>query len=71
MDNFNTNYKYIVTLFVLNTLLRHVGVSCIFETNEQLKYDMDKNNPYRMTVVPWYNTYICKKYMEYCLNNLL
>ena len=27
MDNMNTNHKDIVTVFVLNTLLHHVGMS--------------------------------------------
>ena len=56
---------------MLNILLHHVGMSWIFEAYEQLKYDMDKNNPNWMTGGPWYNTYICKKYMEQCLKKLL
>ena len=32
---------------------------------------MDKHNPYWIPGGPWYNTSICKKYMEQCLNNLL
>ena len=27
MKNINTNYKYIITSFVLNTVLKHVGMS--------------------------------------------
>ena len=46
MYTINTNYKYIVTVFVFNTLLHHVGMSWIIETNEQLNYDMDKQNTY-------------------------
>ena len=65
MDIMNTNYKDIFTLFVLNTLLHHVGMSWIIETHEQLKYYMDKHNPYLITVGTWYNTSICKKYMEH------
>ena len=57
----NTNQKFIVTVFLLNALLHHVGMSQIIETHEQLKHDMDKNNPYWMTGGPWYNTSICKK----------
>ena len=49
MDNMNTNYKQIVTEFLLNTLLHHVGMSWIIETHEQLKYDMDKDHPDWMT----------------------
>ena len=42
MDNMNTNYKYTVTVFVSHTLLHHVGMSRIIETQEQLKYEMKK-----------------------------
>ena len=41
MENTNNRYKYISTVFVLNTLLHHVGMSWIIGTHEQLKYDMD------------------------------
>ena len=61
MDNINNTYQDIITLFVLNTMLHHVGMLCIIETHEQLKYDMDKNNLYWMTGGPWYNIYIYKK----------
>ena len=61
MNNMNTKYKYIITSFLLNTLLHHVVMSWIIETHNQLKYDMDKNNPNWITVGPWYNTSICKK----------
>ena len=45
MINIITHYKYIITSLVLNTLLHHVGMLCIIETHEQLKYDMYKHNP--------------------------
>ena len=61
MENMNTNYKDIITSFVLNTVLHHVSMSWIIETHEQLKYDMDKHNTNWMTGGTWYNTYICKK----------
>ena len=32
---------------------------------------MDKHNSYWITGGPWYNTFICKNYMENCLKNLL
>ena len=62
MDNMNTIYQDIITLFVLNTVLHHVGMLCLIETNQHLKYDMDKHNSYWMTGGPWYNTYICEKF---------
>ena len=71
MNNMNTNYKGIIISFVLNKVLHHVGMSWIIEAHEKLKYDMDKHNPYWITGVPWYNTFICKNYMGQCLKNLL
>ena len=71
MDNMNTTYQDIITLFVLKTMLQHVVMLWIIETNEQLKYDMDRHNQYWMTGGPWYNTSICEKYMEICLKDLL
>ena len=54
----NTNYKDIITSFVLNKVLQHVGMSWIIKTNQHLEYDMDKHNPNWMTSGLWYNTYI-------------
>ena len=58
MNNMNTNYRDIITSFVLNIVLKNVGVYCIIETHEELKYDMDKQNPDLITGGPWYNTSI-------------
>ena len=58
MDNINTQYKNIFIVFVLNTLLHHVGMSWIIETHKQLKYDMEKRNPHYITGGLWYNTFI-------------
>ena len=44
MDNMNTTYQYIITSFVLNTILHHVGMLWIIETHEQIQYDTDKHN---------------------------
>ena len=52
MNNINTNYKDIITSFLLNTLLHHVGMSWIIETHEKLKYDTDKHNKYWITGGP-------------------
>ena len=67
----NTNYKDTITSFVCNTVLHHVFTSWIIETNQLLYYATDKHNPNWMTGGTWYNTYICKKYTDKCLNNLL
>ena len=64
MDDMNNKYKDIITSFVLNTVLRHVSMSWIFETNKQLDYDMDKHNSDWIKGGPCYNIYICKNYME-------
>ena len=61
VDILNTTYQDIITTFVLNTMLHHVGMLWIIETHEQLQYDMDKHNSEWMTGGPWYNTSICKK----------
>ena len=69
MDNMNKNYKDIVTVFVLNKLLYHVGMSWIIETHEKLKYEIEKHKPDWITGAPWYNTSICKKYMRQSLKD--
>ena len=67
VDNLNTTYQDIITTFLLNTMLHHVVMLWIFETYEQLQYDMDKNNSEWMTGCPWYNTSIFKK-LQRCKN---
>ena len=69
INNMNTTHQDIITSFVLNTLLHHVGLLWIIETHEQLRYDMDKHNSYWMTGGPWYNTPIFKNCTETCLDN--
>ena len=61
MKNINTNYNCIITQFVLNKMVHHVGMSLIIETNQQLKCDIEKHNPDFITGGTWYNTCICKK----------
>ena len=61
VDNLNTTYQDIITNFVLNSMLHHIGMLWIIETREQLQYDMDKHNSEWITRGPWYNTSICKK----------
>ena len=71
MKNMNTNYKYIITSFVFNKVLHHFGRSCMIETHEQLKYDMDKHNPDWITENPDITHIFVKKYMGQGLNNIL
>ena len=42
VDILDTTYQDIITILVLNTMLHRVGMLWIFETNEQLQYDMEK-----------------------------
>ena len=61
LRNTNTNYKDMITKFVLNTVLHHVGMSWIIETIQQLEYDIYKDNPDWITYGTWYNTSIFTK----------
>ena len=61
VETLNTTYQDIITAFALNTMLHHVGILWIIESNEKLKYDTDIKNSDWLTGGPWYNTYICKK----------
>ena len=61
MNLLETNYQEIITTFVLNTMLHHVGMIWMIENHEDLKYDMEIQNSYWRTGGPWYNTYMCKK----------
>ena len=70
VDNMNTTYQDIITTFVLNTMLHHVGMLLISENHEQLKYDTDIHNSDWMTGSLWYNTYICNKLHEMFLKDL-
>ena len=40
----NTTFEEIVTKFVLNEILHHVGMSWIICSNDKMEYDMDKSN---------------------------
>ena len=44
VDILDTTYQDIITTFVLNTMLHHVGMLWIIETHEQLQYDINKHN---------------------------
>ena len=43
-NNMNTNYGDIITSFVLNTLLHHVGMSWLIKNHEELKYVIYEHN---------------------------
>ena len=61
VDILDTTYQDIITTFVFNTMLKHVGMLWIIETHEQLKYYLDKHNSEWMIGGPWYITSIYKK----------
>ena len=49
-----------ITKFVLNAILHHVGMSWIISSNEEMKYEIDESNHQDFLIkVPWYNTSIC------------
>ena len=55
-------FNEIFTKFVLNTILHHVGMSWIISSNQEMEYEMDKNNHQDwLNKGPWYNTSICSK----------
>ena len=60
-DNSNATYHDIITTFLFNTMLHHVGMLWIIETHKELQYYMDKHNSEWMTGGLWYNIYICKR----------
>ena len=56
-------YYEIITKFVLNAMLHHVGMSWIISSNQEMEYEMNtKNNHlYWSNKGPWYNKNICSK----------
>ena len=58
----NSTFEEMITKFVLNAILHHVGMSWIIRSNSEMKYEMDKNNHQDLlNKGPWYNTYICSR----------
>ena len=53
VDHLNTTYQFILTNFVLNTMIHHIGMLWIIETHEKLQYDRDKHNLEWMTGGTW------------------
>ena len=52
-----------ITKFVLNEILNHVGMSWIISSNKEMKYEIDENNHQDwLNKGPWYNTSICLKF---------
>ena len=60
--NFTWVYDEIITKLVLNAILHHVGMSWIIISDQEIEYEMYKNNNhYWLNKGPWYNTSICLK----------
>ena len=58
----NTTFDEMITKFLLNAILHHVGMSWIISSNKEMKYEIDKNNHQDwLNKGPWYNTSICLK----------
>ena len=60
--SFTWVYDEIVTKFVLNSMLHHVGMSWIIRSNQEMEYEMNKTNHQDwLNKGPWYNISICSK----------
>ena len=59
----SSTIEEIITKFVLNAILHHVGMSWIISSNKEINYEMDENNHQDwLNKGPWYNTPICLKW---------
>ena len=61
--NFTWVYDKIITKFVLNAMLDHVGMSWIISSNQEMEYEMNTKNNHLdwSNKGPWYNKNICSK----------
>ena len=51
-----------ITKFVLNTILHHLGMSWIICSNEEIKYEIyESNHPVWFNKGPWHNIDMCSK----------
>ena len=68
----NTKIEEMITKFVLNTILHHVGMLGITCSNKKMLYETKENNhPDWFNKGPWYNTAICSKLHVNFFNILL
>ena len=55
-------FDELIIKFLLNSILHNVGMSWIIISNQEINYEMDKNNHQDWSnKVPWYNISICWK----------
>ena len=61
--NFTWFYDKVITIFVLNAMLHHVGMSWIISSNQEIEYEMNTRNNHRdwSNKGPWYKTNISSK----------
>ena len=61
--NFTWDYDTIITKFVLNEMLHHVGMSWIIFSNQETEYEINTNinHLYWLNKGPWYKKNICFK----------
>ena len=63
--NFTWVYDEIVTKFVLNAMLHHIGMSWIIISNREMEYELNETNHRDwFNKGPWYNTSIYSKLHE-------
>ena len=52
-----------IIIFVLNTILHHVGMSWIISSNDEIKYEKDEcNHQDWLNKGPWYSIAICSRF---------
>ena len=52
----NSKFEEMITKFILNTILHHVGMPWIISSKYEMKYETDKiNHQCRFNKGPWYN----------------
>ena len=61
--SFTWLYDEIITKFVLNAMLHHVGMSWMISSNKEICYEIntESNRLYCLNKGPWYNIKICSK----------
>ena len=55
----DTITKDIIPVFIESVVFRHVGISLLIQTKEQIDFDADKTCYPLWKDGPWYNTTIC------------
>ena len=65
----NSTFEEMITQFVLNAILHHVGMSWIISSNNEMKYEIDESNhQYWLNKGTWYTQKYVQGCTEVCLN---